>query len=97
MNSIHDFYYSRYFKEICWYYGEDHIYIEELGLMEAKRSNNPNMVLSLVKSGNDEYRLNQYNYKGTLIQSYPFQSMRPIQGFAEIEDVLRRFELSSCE
>ena len=60
MKDIHDFYFSRYFKEICWYYGEDHIYIEEPGIIAAKIIQNPQRIVSIVQLDDGTQTLNQY-------------------------------------
>lgn len=88
MKDIHDFYYSRYFKEICWYYGEDHIYIEEPGVIDAKILQTPQRIVSLVQAEDGTQTLNQYHWNGEKYQSEQLNVSNKISGFGEETDPL---------
>ena len=83
MKDIHDFYFSRYFKEICWYYGEDHIYIEEPGIIAAKIIQNPQRIVSIVQLDDGTQTLNQYQWNGKKHKSEPLPIQQKLKGFAE--------------
>lgn len=86
MKEIHDFYFSRYFKEICWYYGEDQIYIEEPSIIVAKIIQNPQRIVSLVQLEDGTQTLNQYEWNGKKHKTELLHITQKLKGIAEASD-----------